>query len=134
MCNSYEQHVTWTNYRDAMEQAALKLADHQGEIDLPEADDVRISDLGPIMRLADDQVELSPMAFGLPKGKGGPVFNFRSEGRSFAESRRCLLAAAAWSPERLLPRFEAFFADVVRGRALPPFPAPGVSGNEAGKG
>jgi glycosyltransferase involved in cell wall biosynthesis len=39
------------------------------------------------------------------------------------ERDRCLRAAATWRPERLLPRFEAFFADVARGRALPPFPA-----------
>ncbi len=97
MCNSYEQHVTWTDYRDAMEQAALKLSERQGEADLPQADDIRISDIGPVMRLAGDTVELSPMAFGLPpKGKGGPVFNFRSEGRSFAESRRCLIPTSGF--------------------------------------
>ena len=33
-----------------------------------------------------------------------------------AESRRCLRAAETWRPERLLPRFEAFFQDVLRPR------------------
>lgn len=97
MCNSYEQHVTWTDYRDAMEQAALKIPEHQGEADLPQADDIRISDLGPVMRAAGDEVTLTQMAFGMPpKGKGGPVFNFRSEGRSFAESRRCLIPTSGF--------------------------------------
>ncbi|THK33311.1 SOS response-associated peptidase, partial [Ensifer sp. MPMI2T] len=44
-------------------------------------------------------VELVPMTFGFPPPegrKGGAVFNFRSEGRSFAESRRCLIPASAF--------------------------------------
>ncbi len=39
------------------------------------------------------------MRFGFPPPpgkKGGPVFNFRSEGRSFAASRRCLIPASAF--------------------------------------
>lgn len=97
MCNSYEQHVTWTDYRDAMEQAALKLPEYQGPADLSQAGHIRISDLGPVMRLVGDDVALTQMAFGLPpRGKGGPVFNFRSEGRSFAESRRCLVPTSAF--------------------------------------
>ncbi len=36
-------------------------------------------------------------SFPPPEGrKGGPVFNFRSEGRSFANSRRCLVPASAF--------------------------------------
>ncbi|HLJ92916.1 MAG TPA: glycosyltransferase [Gemmataceae bacterium] len=34
------------------------------------------------------------------------------------ERRRCLAAAEAWRPERLLPRFEEFFAEVLRRRGL----------------
>jgi glycosyltransferase involved in cell wall biosynthesis len=40
-----------------------------------------------------------------------------------AECARSLRAGGAWRRERLLPRFEEFFADVARGRAVPPFPA-----------
>jgi glycosyltransferase involved in cell wall biosynthesis len=45
-----------------------------------------------------------------------------------AESSRCLRAAATWSPERLLPRFESFLSDVSLGRALAPFPVAGEAG------
>jgi glycosyltransferase involved in cell wall biosynthesis len=45
-----------------------------------------------------------------------------------AESQRCLRAAEAWRPQRLLPRFEAFFADVASGRASAPFPTLGEAG------
>ncbi|HTV69610.1 MAG TPA: SOS response-associated peptidase [Rhizobiaceae bacterium] len=97
MCNNYEQHIKLADYRKAMTFAALKISEHQSEADLPQVDDIRISDLGPVMRLTGEEVALSPMAFGFPpKGKGGPVFNFRSEGRSFGESKRCLIPASAF--------------------------------------
>jgi glycosyltransferase involved in cell wall biosynthesis len=34
------------------------------------------------------------------------------------ERRRCLAAAEAWRPERLLPRFEEFFAGVIKSTSL----------------
>lgn len=49
------------------------------------------------MRAAGNLIELVPMNFSFrPSGKGGPVFNFRSEGRSFDNSNRCLLPASAF--------------------------------------
>jgi putative SOS response-associated peptidase YedK len=37
------------------------------------------------------------MTFGFPpKGRGGPVFNFRSEGRRFGSSNRCLIPASGF--------------------------------------
>ncbi|AXV14364.1 DUF159 family protein [Neorhizobium sp. SOG26] len=103
MCNDYEQHIRYAEYLRAVEEAGLKAAAHQGEADLPQADDIRIGDLGPVMRLDGDAVTLSPMTFGFPppagqggKKKAAPVFNFRSEGRAFGESRRCLIPASAF--------------------------------------
>jgi putative SOS response-associated peptidase YedK len=50
------------------------------------------------MRVAGDEIELASMTFGFPPSgpKGGPVFNFRSEGRRFADSKRCLVPASAF--------------------------------------
>jgi putative SOS response-associated peptidase YedK len=98
MCNDYEQHVRYAEYRAAMQDLALQVPDHQTELDLPTRDDVRIGDAAPVMRsTAAGTVELASMTFGFPpQGKGGPVFNFRSEGRHFAESRRCLIPASAF--------------------------------------
>ena len=100
MCNDYEQHIRYAEYLRAVEEAGMKAAAHQGEADLPQADDIRIGDLGPVMRSeGEGVVALSPMRFGFPPPpgkKGGPVFNFRSEGRSFAQSRRCLIPASAF--------------------------------------
>jgi len=81
-----------------MQEIALDIPTHQSELDLRRADDIRIGDEGPVMRRAGEAVELVSMRFGFPPAnpKGGPVFNFRSEGRKFADSKRCLIPASAF--------------------------------------
>ena len=98
MCNDYEQHVKWREYQDMMQALALGTSTDQTERNLPQADDIRINDLGPVMRAAGNGIELTPMRFGFPPAspKGGSVFNFRSEGRRFDKSRRCLIPASAF--------------------------------------
>lgn len=98
MCNDYEQHVAWAEYKKMLDSLDLKSPEHQSDSDLPQIADVRISELGPVIRAsAEDCVELASMAFAFPpKGKGGPVFNFRSEGRSFSQTRRCIVPASAF--------------------------------------
>ncbi len=98
MCNDYEQHVKWREYCEMMQGLALGTPIEQGERDLPQADDIRIGDTGPVMRAAGNGIELTPMRFGFPPSgpKSGPVFNFRSEGRRFDQSRRCLIPASAF--------------------------------------
>jgi putative SOS response-associated peptidase YedK len=98
MCNDYEQHIAWAEYRKMMAALKLGVPAHQTELDLPQADDIRIGDSGPVMRAAGNGIELVPMTFGFPPAgpKGGPVFNFRSEGRSFENSKRCLVPASAF--------------------------------------
>ncbi|NMG41186.1 SOS response-associated peptidase [Chelativorans sp. ZYF759] len=100
MCNAYEQHVKWIEYVRMMQALELNIPTQQTELDLPQADDIRINQMGPLMRAAanDNAVELTPMNFGLPSDqpKRGPVFNFRSEKRSFADSRRCLVPASGF--------------------------------------
>jgi putative SOS response-associated peptidase YedK len=62
------------------------------------ADDIKINDSGPVMRAAGNGIELVPMNFSFPPSspRGGPVFNFRSEGRNFEKSNRCLIPASAF--------------------------------------
>jgi hypothetical protein len=45
MCNDYEQHGTWAQYKRALESVAVKIPPRQGELDLLQADDVRINDI-----------------------------------------------------------------------------------------
>lgn len=97
MCNDYEQHIRYAEYRRAMRELDLSTLEHQSEAALPQSDDIRIGDLGPVMRASGNGIELSQMTFGFPpKGRGGPVFNFRSEGRDFSNSKRCLILASAF--------------------------------------
>jgi putative SOS response-associated peptidase YedK len=99
MCNDYEQHVTWAAYCKLMQDLALGIIPtRQSQLDLPRADAVRINDLGPVMRACPEGIELALMRFGFPPAspRGGPVFNFRSEGRRFDQSNRCLVPASAF--------------------------------------
>jgi len=70
----------------------------QSERDLPQAGSVRIRDVAPVIRAAGNGVELAQMrwSFPAPRPGGKPVFNFRSEGRRFKDSRRCLIPASAF--------------------------------------
>jgi putative SOS response-associated peptidase YedK len=98
VCNDYEQHVRWGEYREMMHALELEIPSRQSELDLPQADDIRINDTGPVMRAAGNGIELLPMTFSFPPRRpgGAPVFNFRSEGRHFAKSNRCLIPASAF--------------------------------------
>src|SRR4051812_27442633 len=97
MCNDYEQHVTHAQYLKAL--AALDLAGATAdEAALQPADDIRIGDMGPVLRAAGNGVELVLMRFGFPppRPKAGPIFNFKSDGRHFADSRRCIVVLSGF--------------------------------------
>ncbi|PAP91994.1 SOS response-associated peptidase family protein [Mesorhizobium wenxiniae] len=98
MCNAYEQHVKWVEYVQMMQALELGIPTQQTELDLPESDDIRINDTAPVMRAAGNGIELVPMNFSFPPSnpKGGPVFNYRSDGRHFDKSNRCLIPASAF--------------------------------------
>jgi putative SOS response-associated peptidase YedK len=98
MCNDYEQHIRWAEYCRMMQALELGVPTQQSESDLPQADHIRINDIGPVMRASGNAIELVPMRFGFPppRPRAGPVFNFRSEGRRFDKSKRCLIPASAF--------------------------------------
>jgi len=84
MCNDYEQHIRWAQYCAMMQAAELGIPTEQSQLDLPQADDIRINDLGPVMRAFGNVIELASMNFSFPpSGRGGPVFNF-GDGASLA--------------------------------------------------
>lgn len=97
MCNAYEQHLRWAEYCKMMQDLELDIPTQQTELDLPQADDIKINDRRPVMRAVGEAIELVSMNFSLPpSGRGGPVFNFRSERRHFANSNRCIIPARAF--------------------------------------
>lgn len=66
MCNSYEQQVTYAQYRDAIRAAELQTPEGETEANLPQSDNIRIGDMGPVLRPAGNGVELILMRFGWP--------------------------------------------------------------------
>ena len=98
MCNDYEQHVRYADYRRALEALQLNPPVAETAAALPEADDIKIGDLGAVVRIAGNGVELVPMTFGWPppRPKAPPTFNFRSDNRSFKDSRRCLIVCSGF--------------------------------------
>ena len=97
MCNDYEQHVSHAAYQKAIRALELE-ASAKDTASLRQADDIRIGDMGPVLRAAGNGVELVPMRFGwpAPRPKAGPVFNFKSDKRSFADSRRCVIVLSGF--------------------------------------
>ncbi|MEQ1770173.1 MAG: SOS response-associated peptidase [Devosia sp.] len=93
MCNDYEQHVTRAAYQKAMRDSHLSASDSESPGDLPQADDIKIGDLGPVLVAAGNGAALRQMRFGWPGARKGapPVFNFKSDGRHFEKSRRCVV-------------------------------------------
>src|SRR5690242_2931663 len=98
MCNDYEQQVAYADYRRAVKAADLEPPSGETDADLLQADDIRIGDMGPVIRARGNGIELVLMKFGFPppRPKAGPVFNFKSDGRHFADSRRCIIVLSGF--------------------------------------
>lgn len=98
MCNDYEQHVSHADYTKAIRALELNAPATESEADLPQADDIKIGDMGPVIRAAGNGIELLQMKFGWPppRPKAGPVFNFKSDGRDFSDSRRCVIVLSGF--------------------------------------
>jgi putative SOS response-associated peptidase YedK len=98
MCNDYERYIEWEKYCAAMAAAELGMPAGENAGELTSAADVRVNDIAPIMRAAGNVVDLVLMKWGFPPARAGgaPVFNFRSDGRRFGNSNRCLIPASAF--------------------------------------
>jgi putative SOS response-associated peptidase YedK len=92
MCNDYEQHIAHAAYLRAIAAAELSAAESDPS-DLPQADDIKIGDLGPVLVSVGNGVGLRQMRFGWspPRKGAAPVFNFKSDGRHFDKSKRCVV-------------------------------------------
>lgn len=95
MCNNYRLHVPANQLAVPFTDVGRILAMPDGLPNL-EAADYRIGDRAPVVLAGEGGLRLVmlPWAWQGPTGK--PVFNFRSEGRSFTGSTRCLIPADAF--------------------------------------
>jgi putative SOS response-associated peptidase YedK len=71
----------------------LRFGGSGGAPNYPPYEEIRVSQTAPIVRGSSAGVEVGVIPWAWRSPKGAPVFNFRSEGRSFAKSDRCLIPA-----------------------------------------
>ena len=90
MCNLYRLHKGADAIRQLFASQGLQLSFPEGAPNL-EPKDYRITDPAPIVRMGKDGLEMVIRRWSWPSPGGKPVFNMRSEGRSF--TNRCLAIA-----------------------------------------
>jgi putative SOS response-associated peptidase YedK len=93
MCNEYRNRKSVRRLIDQCEALNLPLHFPHGVPNVEPLDSIKITDRAPIIRNADDGVELEMTRWSWPGPKGAPVFNFRSENRRFDKLQRCLIPA-----------------------------------------
>lgn len=97
MCNNYALHVTVTDLSDAFQDHIDDYLEGGPAPNLQPSDDIRPTDLAPVVISTDSGATLTRLKWGLipQQPKRPPVINFRSEGRAF-ERGRCLVPASSF--------------------------------------
>lgn len=90
MCNNYKLEMPAAQLAMAFEEP---LQYPGGVPNLEPSADIRIGDTAPVVVRGDEGLELRMTKWAWRSPQGRPVFNFRSEGRDFSSSRRCLIPA-----------------------------------------
>ena len=95
MCNEQRRRIALGQIRDDFSQIRIPLRFPEGLPNLGPLESIRITDSNAIIRAAADApgaAELVVRRWSWPGPGGKPVYNYRSEGRSFT-SGRCLIVA-----------------------------------------
>jgi putative SOS response-associated peptidase YedK len=94
MCNDYRLEVDIASIAEDFDDLKIKIEVPEGTPNLKARDDIRISDVAPIVRSGGvrSSGELVSRRWSWAGPGGKPVYNFRSEGREFT-SNRCLILA-----------------------------------------
>lgn len=91
MCNLYRLEKNPDAIRRLFADAGIQLGFPEGIPNIAPAD-IHITDRAPIVRLGADGAELVVRRWSWPNAGGKPLYNLKSDGRSFGE-RRCLAVA-----------------------------------------
>lgn len=95
MCNDYRLMVDVASIVEDFADLKIKIRFGEGAPNLEAREDIKITDVGPIVRSVEgvrDEAELVQRRWSWPGPNKRPVYNFRSEGRDF-NSNRCLIIA-----------------------------------------
>lgn len=96
MCNEYQLKLPIAEVVATLEAIDGPVSFPAGRPNLGPMASIRIGDRAPVVRSGVDGPELSLMPWAWTSPQGRPVFNFRSEDRSFSGSVRCLIPADAF--------------------------------------
>ncbi|TGV15209.1 SOS response-associated peptidase [Mesorhizobium sp. M8A.F.Ca.ET.173.01.1.1] len=95
MCNDYRLMVDVASIVEDFADLKIKIRFSEGAPNIEAREDIKITDLGPIIRPIDGvsgEGDLVQRRWSWPGQNKRPVYNFRSDGREFA-SNRCLIPA-----------------------------------------
>lgn len=92
MCNEYRLERSLDELLQEFSQLRIPLEWEGGAPNLEPRVSIRPTDRAPVIVGQDGAAVLKQLAWGFPRPKGGPVINFRSEGRQFPNGR-CLIPA-----------------------------------------
>ena len=95
MCNDYRLLTNTAELFDGFSESRIKIRFPEGRPNLEPREDIKITDIGPIVRAVRGEPEAGELVqrrWSWPGERGKPVYNFRSDGREFA-SGRCLIVA-----------------------------------------
>lgn len=92
MCNDYRLEVDIASVAEDFEDLKIKIDMPEGAPNVPAREDVKITDMAPIVKSSDGAAagSLVNRRWSWPGPRGKPVYNFRSEGRDFID-KRCLV-------------------------------------------
>jgi len=96
MCNEHRRTVEVVRVAETFAQLRIPLRFPEGAPNLAALDSIRITDPTAIVRARGEDFELVQRRWSWPGPAGKPVFNYRGEGREFANtetSGRCLIVA-----------------------------------------
>ncbi|AQR75982.1 SOS response-associated peptidase family protein [Sphingomonas sp. LM7] len=92
MCNDYRLEVDIASIMEDFDDLKIKIDLPEGTPNVAAREDIKITDVAPIVRSGAIGGELVNRRWSWPAPGGKPVYNFRSEGRQF-DSNRCLILA-----------------------------------------
>lgn len=95
MCNDYRLHVDVASIVEDFADLKIKIRFAEGRPNIEARDDIKITEVGPIIRTVEGvrgEGDMVQRRWSWPGPNKRPVYNFRSEGREFS-SNRCLIVA-----------------------------------------
>jgi len=96
VCNDFGNHVAYAEYAQTLRHLGMPIALPVAAPNLEPKEDIWPTKVATVFRRHEAGVELARLRWGFEPStpKGRAVINFRSDGRSFADSRRCLVPAS----------------------------------------